>query len=54
MLDKKKLIGVYLPIALIARLKKFIYELFSKTGVDKSQSEIIEEALGEYLDKKTK
>ena len=52
--DKKKLVGVYLPLSLIIRLKKHIASLFLKDDMKKSQSEIIEEALKEHLDKKEK
>jgi len=53
MTDKKKLVGVYLPLSLITRLKKFISRLYLERSIVKSQSEIIEEAVEEYLDKKT-
>ena len=46
----KKLIGVYLPNELIARFKKFIMQHYLKTGEEKSQSEIVEEALTKFLD----
>jgi metal-responsive CopG/Arc/MetJ family transcriptional regulator len=49
---KKKLIGVYLPISLISRLKTFIMKLFIKTGEQKTQSDVVEEAVKEYLDKR--
>ncbi len=51
MADKKKLIGIYLPISLIKRLKSFISKLYIGKGVEKNQSEIAEEAITEYLDK---
>lgn len=51
MSDKKKLVGVYLPISLIARLKAFISKLYLEKGTEKNQSEIAEEAIEEYLDR---
>lgn len=48
----KKLIGIYLPKELITRLKKFIMQHYLKTGEEKSQSEVVEEALKEFLDNK--
>ena len=51
MSDKKKLVGVYLPVSLIARLKAFISKLYLEKGIEKNQSEIAEEAIGEYLDR---
>jgi hypothetical protein len=48
--DGKKLIGIYLPIKLIMRLKVFIFEQFTKKSISKSQSDIIEDALTDYLD----
>lgn len=50
MSDKKKLVGVYLPVSLIARLKVFISKLYIK-GKEKNQSQIAEEAIREYLDR---
>ncbi len=35
MTEKKKLIGVYLPLSLANRLKTFIVKLFLKTGEQK-------------------
>lgn len=52
MVEKKKLIGVYLPLSLINRLKTFIMNLFLKTGEQKTQSDVVEEAVKEYLDKR--
>jgi metal-responsive CopG/Arc/MetJ family transcriptional regulator len=52
MAEKKKLIGVYLPLSLINRLKAFIMKLFLKTGEQKTQSDVVEEAVKEYLDKR--
>lgn len=52
MTEKKKLIGVYLPLSLINRLKTFIVKLSLKTGEQKTQSDIVEEAVKEYLDKR--
>jgi len=52
MAEKKKLIGVYLPLSLINRLKTFIMKLFLKTGEQKTQSDVVEEAVKEYLDKR--
>ena len=52
MTEKKKLIGVYLPLSLINRLKTFIVKFFLKTGEQKTQSDIVEEAVKEYLDKR--
>jgi len=52
MTEKKKLIGVYLPLSLTNRLKTFIVKLFLKTGEQKTQSDIVEEAVKEYLDKR--
>ena len=52
MTEKKKLIGVYLPLSLINRLKTFTVKLFLKTGEQKTQSDIVEEAVKEYLDKR--
>ena len=52
MAEKKKLIGVYLPLSLVNRLKTFIMKLFLKTGEQKTQSDIVEEAVKEYLDKR--
>ena len=52
MTEKKKLIGVYLPLSLVNRLKTFIMKLFLKTGEQKTQSDVIEEAVKEYLDKR--
>lgn len=52
MTEKKKLIGVYLPLSLTNRLKTFIVKLFMKTGEQKTQSSIVEEAVKEYLDKR--
>jgi len=40
MAEKKKLIGVYLPLSLINRLKTFIMKLFLKTGEQKTQSDV--------------
>lgn len=54
MADKKKLVGVYLPQSLITRLKTFIFEKYIKKGQDKSQSEVIENAVEEYLDRQEK
>ena len=51
MTEKKKLIGVYLPLSLVNRLKTFIIKLSLKTGEQKTQSDIVEEAVKEYLDK---
>ena len=51
MTEKKKLIGVYLPLSLVNRLKTFIIKLSLKTGEQKTQSSIVEEAVKEYLDK---
>ena len=51
MTEKKKLIGVYLPLSLVNRLKTFIMKLFLKTGEQKNTSNIVEEAVKEYLDK---
>ncbi len=50
-MNKKKLVGVYLPVSLIIRLKTFIFKRYTKAGIDKSQSEVIEEAVTQYLDK---
>jgi len=50
--NKKKLIGVYLPLSLIKELKQFILKVFEETGLRKSQSEVIEEALEKYLNKR--
>lgn len=50
--EKKKLIGVYLPLSLVNRLKTFIMKLFLETGEQKTQSDIVEEAVKEYLDKR--
>ena len=52
MAEKKKLIEVYLPLSLINRLKTFIMKLFLKTGEQKTQSEVVGEAVKEYLDKR--
>jgi metal-responsive CopG/Arc/MetJ family transcriptional regulator len=52
MAEKKRLIGVYLPLSLINRLKTFIMKLFLKTGEQKTQSDVVEEAVKEYLDKR--
>jgi len=49
MTKDKRLVGVYLPFFLIARLKIFISGLYKK-GVTKTQSEVIEDALTTYLD----
>lgn len=49
----KKLIGIYLPVELIERLKKYVKLLFLNTGKEVNQSEVVEKALTEYLDKKT-
>lgn len=54
MSDKKKLVGVYLPLSLIDRLKKYIFKTYIKDGTEKSQSEIVEEALEKHLDQKEK
>lgn len=51
MANKKKLMGVYLPISLITRLKMFISRLYLKKGISKSHSEVIEEAVTQYLDR---
>lgn len=53
MADKKKLVGAYLPIPLIARLKEYISRLYLEKGIEKSQSEIIEAAIQQYLDLET-
>lgn len=50
----KKLIGVYLPLSLITRLKIFIFDKYTRHGTDKTQSEVVEEAVTEYLDRKEK
>lgn len=49
MSGKKKLVGVYLPVSLVEKLKIFISKLYLEKGVEKSQSEIVEEAIEEYL-----
>jgi hypothetical protein len=49
--DKKKLIGIYLPISLISRIKEFASWLYLEKGIEKSQSEIAQEALEEYFKK---
>jgi hypothetical protein len=54
MAEKKKLVGAYLPISLISRLKIFVFEHYTKHGIPKNQSEVIEEAVTEFLDKKEK
>jgi metal-responsive CopG/Arc/MetJ family transcriptional regulator len=54
MSDKKKLVGVYLPVSLIAKLKAFISRLYLEKGIEKNQSEIIEEAIKEYLSNKAR
>lgn len=46
---KKKLLGIYLPEKLINRLKKYIHVLFIKRGEEANQSQVVEEALTEYL-----
>ena len=46
----KKLVGIYLPKELVARFKKFIMQHYLKTGEEKSQSEVVEEALTKFLD----
>lgn len=51
---KKKLIGIYLPVYLINKLKKFVVEIYLKENIGKSQSEIIEESLKKYLDEQEK
>lgn len=51
MSDKKKLVGVYLPTSLIERLKMFISSLYLKKRTKKTQSDIAEEAIKEYLDR---
>ena len=48
MSDPKRLMGVYLPSALIARLKVYIVRLYTR-GERKNQSEVIQEALETYL-----
>ena len=50
----KKLIGVYLPLSLITRLKIFIFDKYTRHGTDKTQSEVVDEAVTEYLDRKEK
>ena len=49
--NDKKLVGIYLPGELITRLKVYIFENFTKKSIPKSQSEVVEDALMEYLDK---
>jgi metal-responsive CopG/Arc/MetJ family transcriptional regulator len=51
MSDDKKLIGVYLPVFLIKRLSVFIHNLFISKNIKTNQSQVIEKALMEYLDK---
>ena len=51
MSDKKKHVWNYKHINLITRLKAFISKLYLEKGKEKNQSEIAEEAIGEYLDR---
>jgi metal-responsive CopG/Arc/MetJ family transcriptional regulator len=51
MTEKKKLIGVYLPLSLITRIKTFAKQLYIKKHIEKSHSEIVEEAVEQYLDR---
>lgn len=51
-MGSKKLVGVYLPVELIARLKKYIMRRYLNEEEEKNQSEVIEEALTKYLDDK--
>jgi metal-responsive CopG/Arc/MetJ family transcriptional regulator len=46
---RKQLMGVYLPPSLIARIDKYIASLYITQAKKKSKSDLVEEAIKEYL-----